>query len=205
MKNLQILTLIAATSAVLSAPLKAEDTYQYIATPTPKQMDDLLDDDNDGVINARDLCPETPLSAEVDNDGCGSYVKTQEELSLHILFANDSADIQPAFLAQISEMARFLKTYPTTSIELQGYASKVGGAEHNLDLSKRRATAVKDSLIDNDIAPDRVRIVGFGDTNLSDTGTDEISHAKNRKVIATVVGHKGNFKEEWSIFTKIAK
>ncbi|MEX0336788.1 MAG: OmpA family protein, partial [Vibrio tubiashii] len=30
-------------------------------------------------------------------------------------------------------------------------------------------------------------------------------HAKNRKVVATVIGHKGNVKEEWSIFTKIKK
>ncbi|MEZ8100910.1 OmpA family protein [Vibrio bivalvicida] len=202
--NKSLLTMIIAAT-VFAAPLKAEDVYQYIDTPTPNQVDDLLDEDKDGVINARDLCPQTPLNAEIDNDGCGTYVKTQEEMSLHILFANDSDEIQPVFLAQIREMADFLKGYPSTSIELQGYASKVGQHEHNMALSKRRAVSVEHALLSNGIDSNRVRIVGFGDTNLSETGTDEVSHAKNRKVVATVIGHKGNVKEEWSIFTKIKK
>ncbi|KLN65842.1 OmpA family protein [Vibrio sp. VPAP30] len=202
--NKSLLTMIIAAT-VFAAPLKAEDVYQYIDTPTPNQVDDLLDEDKDGVINARDLCPQTPLNAEIDNDGCGTYVKTQEEMSLHILFANDSDEIQPVFLAQIREMADFLKSYPSTSIELQGYASKVGQHEYNMALSKRRAISVEHALLSNGIDSNRVRIVGFGDTNLSETGTDEISHAKNRKVVATVIGHKGNVKEEWSIFTKIKK
>jgi len=202
--NKSLLTIIIAAT-VFTAPLKAEDVYEYIDTPTPNQIDDLLDEDKDGVINARDLCPQTPRKAEIDNDGCGTYVKTEEEMSLHILFANDSDEIQPVFLAQIREMADFLKSYPSTSIELQGYASKVGQHEYNMALSKRRAISVEHALLSNGIESNRVRIVGFGDTNLSETGTDEISHAKNRKVVATVIGHKGNVKEEWSIFTKIKK
>ncbi|KJY83432.1 membrane protein [Vibrio galatheae] len=202
--NKSLLTL-AIVAGIVTAPLNAEDVYEYIDTPTPEQIDDLLDDDNDGVINARDLCPQTPLMAEIDNEGCGTYVKTEQELSLHILFANDSDKIQSDFLAQIREMAEFLKTYPSTSIELQGYASKVGNPDYNMQLSERRATSVEDALIGNGVESDRVRIVGYGDTHLDAGGIDEISHAMNRKVVATVVGHKGSVKEEWTIFTKIKK
>ncbi|WP_367986481.1 OmpA family protein [Vibrio sp. NTOU-M3] len=194
--------------SLLSAPVfadKLDDEYEYIETPTSNQIADLQDDDRDGVINARDLCPETPLKAEIDNDGCGTYIKTEEEVKLHILFANDSSEIQPVFLGQIREMADFLKEYPSTSIEIQGFASKVGTAEYNLALSKRRANAVEATLIANGISSSRVRIVGFGDTKLSEQGDDEVSHAMNRKVTATVVGHKGSVKEEWTIFTKKAK
>jgi outer membrane protein OmpA-like peptidoglycan-associated protein len=194
---------IAAT--VFVAPLKAEDAYEYKETPKPNQVDDLLDEDKDGVINARDLCPQTPAKADIDNDGCGTYIKTEEEMDLHILFQNDSSIIQPMFLAQIREMSEFLEAYPSTSIELQGYASKVGKAEYNQKLSERRAQAVEAALLDNGVSSSRVRIVGFGDTRLDELGDDEVSHAMNRKVIATVVGLKGNVKEEWSIFTKIEK
>jgi outer membrane protein OmpA-like peptidoglycan-associated protein len=194
---------IAAT--VFVAPLKAEDAYEYKETPKPNQVDDLLDEDKDGVINARDLCPQTPAKADIDNDGCGTYIKTEEEMDLHILFQNDSSIIQPMFLAQIREMSEFLEAYPSTSIELQGYASKVGKAEYNQKLSERRAEAVESALLDNGVSSSRVRIVGFGDTRLDELGDDEVSHAMNRKVIATVVGLKGNVKEEWSIFTKIEK
>lgn len=202
--NKSLLAMVIAVT-VFAAPLKAEDTYEYKDTPKPTQVDDLLDDDKDGVINARDLCPQTPSKADIDNDGCGTYVKTEEEMKLHILFQNDSSVIQPMFLAQIREMSEFLEAYPSTSIELQGYASKVGKAEYNKKLSERRADAVQTALLDNGITSSRVRIVGFGDTRLSETGDDEVSHAMNRKVVATVIGHKGNVKEEWSIFTKIEK
>ncbi|EEX92293.1 putative outer membrane protein [Vibrio orientalis CIP 102891 = ATCC 33934] len=202
--NKSLLTMVIAAT-VFVAPLKAEDAYEYKETPKPNQVDDLLDEDKDGVINARDLCPQTPAKADIDNDGCGTYIKTEEEMDLHILFQNDSSIIQPMFLAQIREMSEFLEAYPSTSIELQGYASKVGKAEYNQKLSERRAEAVEAALLDNGVSSSRVRIVGFGDTRLDELGDDEVSHAMNRKVIATVVGLKGNVKEEWSIFTKIEK
>ncbi|USD33897.1 MULTISPECIES: OmpA family protein [Vibrio] len=200
MKKSIISTAIIALT--FSATTYAEDVYSYRETPIANQVSDLYDDDKDGVINARDLCPETPLGADIDNEGCGTYVKSEEELNLHILFANDSSDIQPVFLTQIREMADFLKVYPSTSIELQGYASKVGNHNHNMELSKERAQEVESALINNGVSHQRIKIVGFGDTNLDDSGNDEITHAKNRKVVATVIGHKGNFKKEWTIFTK---
>jgi len=187
-----------------ASSVNAEE-MDYIPVPTAIQVADLEDGDNDGVINARDLCPETPAKAEVDNDGCEAYVETEETYQLHILFANDSDKIDHVFYRQIEGLAAFLKQYPTTSIEIQGYASKIGRAAHNLDLSIRRANNVRDALIGFDIEASRVKIVGYGDTILSTFGTDEVSHARNRRVIASVVGHKGNVKDEWTIFTTIPK
>ncbi|NOI15475.1 OmpA family protein [Vibrio hepatarius] len=188
---------------VACSPSFAEDEYDYVATPVPEQIADLEDQDDDGVINARDLCPDTPLGAEVDNDGCGTYVKSSDKMNLHILFANDSSQIHSVFMKQIHEMSRFLKAYPSTSIELRGYASKVGRADYNMALSKRRAEAVERQLLNYGIEPRRVTIVGYGDTNVEGIVDDESAHASNRKVVATVVGYKGHVKEEWTIFTKI--
>ncbi len=188
---------------VACSPSFAEDEYDYVATPVPEQIADLEDQDDDGVINARDLCPDTPLGAEVDNDGCGTYVKSSDKMNLHILFANDSSQIHSVFMKQIHEMSRFLKAYPSTSIELRGYASKVGRADYNMALSKRRAEAVERQLLNYGIEPRRVTIVGYGDTNVEGLVDDESAHASNRKVVATVVGYKGHVKEEWTIFTKI--
>ena len=182
-----------------------DDEYSYRSTPKPDQIYDLLDDDNDGVINARDLCPGTPVGAEIDNDGCGSYFESSEQKQLHILFANNSTEINPAFLNQIRQMAAFLKRYDTTTIQLQGYASKTGNAEHNLMLSKQRAANVRRALISNGIIPSRINIVGYGDSASGGINQDSISHALNRKVVASVAGFKGHIKEEWHIFTKIEK
>ncbi|MCV6037446.1 OmpA family protein, partial [Escherichia coli] len=92
----------------------------------------------------------------VDNDGCGEYIKASEKMQVRVLFANDSDEINPVFRRQIRELSDFLKDYPTTSIELQGYASKTGGSTHNQDLSERRAKNVRDALLSYGIEPNRV-------------------------------------------------
>ncbi|PMH44912.1 hypothetical protein BCU68_11425 [Vibrio sp. 10N.286.49.B3] len=203
-KNL-IPLFITVSLAACSHIDNKDGEYEYIDTPVANQQDDLQDDDRDGVINARDLCPGTPSTAELDNDGCGEYVKSSEKMQLHILFANDSTVINQAFTDQIRQMSEFLKAYPTTSIELQGYASKTGPSDHNLYLSKERAANVSNMLLSYGIASSRVKTIGFGDTRPGEKGTDEISHALNRKVVATVIGFSGKVKDEWTIFTKIKK
>ena len=197
-----LFTLSIFASASFAA---TNDEYDYMPTPDAQQIADLQDDDNDGVINARDLCPGTPVTSEIDNDGCGEYIKASEKMQVRVLFANDSDEINPVFRRQIRELSEFLKEYPSTSIELQGYASKVGGSSHNLDLSTRRANNVREALLRYGIDTNRVRIVGFGDTHLATEGTDEVSHALNRRVTAYVVGYKGEIKKEWTIFTTLPK
>ncbi len=188
-----------------STETKNSDVYDYITTPTADQIYDLQDDDNDGVVNARDLCPGTPAQARIDNDGCGTYSNSSEEKKLHILFSNNSYSINPIFSSQISEMAKFLKEYPSTSIELRGYASKVGNPKKNLILSKQRARAVESQLIDNGISANRIKIIGYGDTNLAQLGNDPIANAKNRRVTASVIGYKGEISKRWSIFTTLPR
>ncbi|MDC5821648.1 OmpA family protein [Vibrio europaeus] len=183
----------------------AEDEYDYINTPVANQISDLTDDDRDGVVNARDICPGTPSGAQVDNDGCGAALFEEEERQLRILFANDSYEINPIFSDQIQTMAEFLERYKSASIQIQGYASKVGTAEYNLELSKKRAHAVEDELLSYEIDPKRVTIVGYGDTRLESDGVDETSHALNRRVTATVVGLKEEVVDEWTIFSVIEK
>ncbi len=204
MKNSRI-TLVISLFSVSLATSAAANEIDYIPTPTAIQSADLNDDDNDGVINARDLCLQTPMGAEVDNDGCEVYVDSEETYQLKILFNNDSDTIERGFAQQIEGLANFMKLYSSTSVEIQGYASKVGNSAHNLDLSIPRANNVRDTLIQFDIDNTRVKIIGFGDTVLNRIGANEATHARNRRVTATVVGHKGNVKDEWTIFTTIPK
>jgi len=204
MKNHTLL--IAILSALLISPSSiAEEEYEYIDTPEANQIADLQDDDQDGVVNGRDICPGTPEGSQVDNDGCGEVRRDQDKRQLRILFAHDSYEINPVFSSQIQTMSEFLKTYQSASIEIQGYTSKVGSNEYNLELSKKRAEAVEQKLLSYDIDPDRVRIVGYGESRLEDDGDDPAAHAVNRKVTATVVGLQENVVEEWTIFSTLEK
>ncbi len=201
MANLKFLSL--SLCLVLAACSSSPDDEAYIPTPQANQIADLLDDDYDGVINARDLCAETPKGAAIDNDGCETRSEKSQQKQLKVLFANDSDQVPPVFLSQIKDMAEFLKTYPSTRIELKGYASPEGKAQYNVMLSERRAKNVKNALISYGITPQRVRYVGFGSTKNSVVSKQD--SAQERKVIASVVGFKGQVDKEWTIFTTLPK
>lgn len=201
MKNLTYLvSLLIAFSAAAVA-----DEYAYKPTPIANQIADLMDDDKDGVINARDICPDTPLAALIDNDGCEEYIDDLNDWDLKVLFEHDKSNINPAFLNEISSMVEFLEKYPETSIELQGHASIVGEPEYNQALSERRANSVRDTLINMGLDPSRVRIVGFGEEVVVREGESPVDHAVNRRVVATVVGYDRDVIKEWTIFTKRKK
>lgn len=196
---------LSVVSLFLANSSFAEDEYDYIPGPLPEQIADLGDDDRDGVINERDRCISTPRGADVDNWGCESQMTSSQNMSLKILFANDSSEIDPVFLAEIRAMAQFLKVYPETSIEIQGFASRVGSYEHNIKLSEARANKVRSALIQLGITPERATIIGFGDQVVEREGQSEVDHALNRRVTATVVGYDESLVREWTIFTKRAR
>ncbi|OCH16624.1 MULTISPECIES: OmpA family protein [unclassified Aliivibrio] len=177
----------------------------YIETPKSDQIANLKDADYDGVINARDICPGTPRGAEIDNDGCAEYVEHSDKKELKILFANDSSEISPIFKSEIRTMAEFLIEYKEASIQLQGFASQQGNAEYNIRLSELRASSVRVALIEYGVEPNRIETVGFGDTLLTAKGDSAVSHALNRRVVATVVGFRGDVVNEWNIFTRKKK
>ncbi|MDC4170403.1 OmpA family protein [Photobacterium damselae] len=169
--------------------------------PVATQTKDLRDFDSDGVINTRDKCADTPLGSVVDNDGCPTYVKTDEKNSVHVLFANDSSVIPETYMTQIKETAQFLETYPEAHIELKGYASPVGNSAHNQYLSDIRAANVKQQLIDFGVAENRIKTVGFSDSDPIEAATSEASNTLSRRVVAQVVGSQGHVVEQWTIFT----
>ncbi|MEC6832155.1 OmpA family protein [Photobacterium toruni] len=175
-----------------------------LSVPTPpiaKQTKNLFDNDSDGVINQRDHCPKTPIDAVVDNNGCPTYIDSSEQNGIHILFANDSSEIPENYMQNIKNMSKFLVKYPKTHIELKGYASPVGNTAYNISLSKRRASVIRQALINEGIAPSRIKTVGFGDSDPVAAYDIEESNTLSRRVIAQVVGSQENIVKEWSIYT----
>lgn len=170
--------------------------------PLAEQSYDLLDDDSDGVINARDLCDETPITAVIDNDGCPTYVLLASDNSIRVQFANDSAIVEPPYIEALDKMAQFLNLYPETTLELQGHTSSPGTEDYNQALSVRRAEAVKALLIERGAPEERVNIIGLGEGALMLPDSTETTQLVNRRVVGRVNGFKGEFEEAWTIFTQ---
>ena len=99
-----------------------------------------------------------------------------------VLFAPDQSEPTPAAIRKLSPLVTILKDQPQRSIRIEGYTDSRGPESYNLDLSQRRADAVRDFLIDNGIAPQRITARGYGEAVSVASNTTIAGRRENRRV-----------------------
>lgn len=80
-----------------------------------------------------------------------------------VVFATNSTELTDSAFAQLDTAARWLKKHPRQRIVLEGYADSVGMALYNEDLATRRAFVVRQQLIANGVAADRIIMAVYGE------------------------------------------
>ena len=100
-----------------------------------------------------------------------------------ILFDNNSASVKSQSYGVIKEVANALKAEPTVKIKVIGHTSSDGDDELNLQLSRKRALAVKEILVTEfEIDADRIETDGQGEKQpIADNKTNE-GKTQNRRV-----------------------
>jgi len=100
-----------------------------------------------------------------------------------ILFDFQSADIKPESFGVIKEMATVLKDNPNVRVQVVGHTSSDGDDAANMELSKKRAEAVKAALVKEfSIEASRIEATGKGETQpVADNKTKE-GKMQNRRV-----------------------
>ena len=80
-----------------------------------------------------------------------------------IAFPFNQSDIKASQMPSLEHAANYLKNNPDASITINGYASPEGTEDYNLQLSQRRADAVKAVLVDKyGIEASRINAIGHG-------------------------------------------
>lgn len=109
-----------------------------------------------------------------------------------VTFDTKSTVVRPGLTSEISRVASVLNQYPTTLVRVEGHTDSVGSDAYNLDLSNRRANAVKNLLVQRGIADSRIDIVGYGKTMPVATNDTEAGRQKNRRVEIKIVPQNNN-------------
>ena len=109
--------------------------------------------------------------------------RTVITLTGQVLFPFGKATLLPTARAKLDQVATALKTQPSdTMIVVNGYTDSVGDPSKNMELSRRRAESVRDELVAQGIAPDRVQAFGYGaESPIASNATPE-GRADNRRV-----------------------
>lgn len=153
------------------------------------------DEDEDGVFDRRDHCPDTPANTPVDNRGCPipqypatvKPVEPQSEVITlsdqgEVLFAFDSAQLTPAAQEQLVGLMDKLKNADVLSIKVVGHTDSQGTDAYNQALSERRASSVAAFLLEQGLAPDKLTSQGMGESQPVADNASEEGRAKNRRV-----------------------
>jgi outer membrane protein OmpA-like peptidoglycan-associated protein len=142
------------------------------------------DSDGDGVADNDDRCPT--VKGSIENKGCPEIAKKDIErityLGSKIFFENNSAKLKVASLVQLDELATIITKYDASNLTIEGHADSNGSDALNLELSQKRTESVKEYLTQKGIDGARINAVGFGETKPIATNSTALGRAKNRRV-----------------------
>jgi len=100
-----------------------------------------------------------------------------------IYFTFNSDQIREESEPRLKEIADALNKHPDWKLSVEGHTDGIGSNNYNLDLSRRRAAAVKDGLVKRyKIDPGRLTTTGFGASRPKDTNDTLEGRAHNRRV-----------------------
>lgn len=147
------------------------------------------DQDNDGVLDNEDQCPE--IAGTVANAGCPEVTaevsKKLNDYAKTILFDYAKSSFKEETFPVLSAIRSILNEYPNARFTVEGHTDSSGSNLTNQRLSDSRANAVRDYLISEGIAEDRLVAVGYGESRPIDTNETKTGRANNRRVEVNLI------------------
>jgi len=132
--------------------------------------------------------------AELASEQISSLTRQLENLQLRqtesgvvvtlgdVLFASGQTSLVEGALSSLEEVVDLLQTEPDKKIRVEGHTDSSGEAEENVELSKLRADAVRQALIELGVAEDRITSAGMGEEFPIASNEDQAGRARNRRV-----------------------
>lgn len=142
-----------------------------------------LDTDEGGIDDGTEIANDTnPLNPKDD-------IKKKEVIEIGvpivlegITFDKNKSTIKPESESALWNTYTTLKNYPEIVVEISGHTDNVGSRKNNVELSIRRANAVKDWLVKRGIEPERIQTKGYGPDRPVAPNDSEENKRKNRRI-----------------------
>lgn len=102
-------------------------------------------------------------------------------------FDTNRATIKKGSYKSLNDLAEFMLIKKILKIELAGHTDSEGDADKNLDLSQRRAEAVRNYLIQKGVPSNRLTAVGYGETQPVASNSSEEGKSLNRRTEVRII------------------
>lgn len=172
-----------------AAKIPQEDGDAYVTVQTFSLVDDLyckaLNGRTIALVHVLEPKARDKKMVVVEAAEMADSLTTTGSISLYgIFFDTDKADIKPESEPTLKEIAKLLTDAPQMSVIVVGHTDNQGAFDYNVDLSTRRANAVKAELSAKyGVAGDRLVAAGAGMMAPVASNDDEKGRAKNRRVV----------------------
>lgn len=148
-----------------------------------------IDTDGDGVLDKDDECVNIP--GLVENKGCPKIEEEEQEIINtafdNLEFESGKNIIKESSYESLEALADLLIKKGDWKLKIAGHTDSQGAEQANLILSKKRAEAVRDFLVQRGIAPERLIVQYFGEEKPIDTNDTPEGRQRNRRVEMTIV------------------
>jgi outer membrane protein OmpA-like peptidoglycan-associated protein len=140
-----------------------------------------------------------PINSNIDLSNVTSYAERSGDLYLvplevgstirlnNIFFETAKADLKSESFPELDRVVEFLKENPNIRIAIAGHTDNVGSDADNLLLSKNRARAVFDYLVEHGVDRASLTSNGFGESKPIATNDTEEGRQTNRRVEFTII------------------
>ncbi len=106
----------------------------------------------------------------------------------NITFQTGSHDLDSSFVPVLESVAKVLKKFDKTQLQIDGYTDSQGGFEYNQTLSEQRAASVERFLVGVGVASMRLQSRGWGERYSIADNSSAQGRAQNRRVELNIRG-----------------
>lgn len=168
--------LIIGLSACATPPPEAPAEVVQRETPPPPPVEVVRNDPPPPPVETRPLGPPE-----------GSIEDFRTNVGERVYFDLNQWRLDDADRDILQRQAAWLASYPSVNILVAGNCDERGTREYNLALGERRASIVKEYLVDLGIDPSRIETVSYGKERPLDAGSNESAWARNRNGFTQIV------------------
>ena len=136
---------------------------------------------NSAFLDLRNKIKDNEINIEIKLIKESDFNKGESIIINNLFFDFNSSIIKKESYPELNRLVNFLKKNET-SIEVIGHTDSDGDNNYNLDLSFKRANAVKEYLIRNGILSKRIIAKGMGETQPLKPNDSDINKSINRRV-----------------------
>ena len=177
--------ILTGPSSAGPSPKAPSPTTRSLATPSPKASSTKAPS-LAAAPSPKTPSPTTPSLAEIPSP---LLQKKLDEILARssIEFESNSTRMTPRSLATLDQLIDQLRHAPRTAIEIGGHADKYGKPDYNLQLSQRRADAVRRYFTKHGL-PKQFTAVGYGASQPLSVAENRTGLQRNRRIELRVKG-----------------